>query len=316
MANNDNSKRDFLKTITTIGALGSILPLSCRAKKLHVLNTSTSYIVLSKVSYIIGQNIEQDVEKAINIIGGEQGMGKFISRGDVVVIKPNIGWTRAPELAANTNPTVIKKIIELCFNAGASKVKVTDVSTHSAKMSFKASGIEDVCKEMGADLIYPDNNRFKMMKIPNGEAIKSWQIFQDIYESDKLINVPVAKQHNLSKLTLGMKNLYGAVGGVRSKLHQQIDTTIVDLADFFRPTLVIIDAIRIMTKNGPTGGSIKDTKTINTVLASTDQVAADSIAATLFNYQPEDLPFIVKAYERGLGEYRLDNISIEKFNLD
>ena len=123
-----------------------------------------------------------------------------------------------------------------------------------------------------------------------------------ILEADCLINVPVAKHHSLTRLSLGMKNWFGAIGGRRQHLHQEISTTITDMASYFQPKLVVIDAVRILKRNGPQGGNVKDVEQINTLVVGTDQVAADAAAAPLFGIKPEELDFIVKAHQRGLGQ--------------
>jgi len=236
------------------------------------------------------------------------GMSKFVKRGDIVAIKPNIGWDRTYQQAATTNPFVIKKLIKLCYNAGAKKVRIMDNTCHSASMTFVRSGIQRVCKEVGADLIYPKENRFKNMNM-GGIAIKQWPVFVDVIEADKLINVPVAKVHALSILTLGMKNFYGAVGGNRGRLHQEIHQGIVDMARFFKPNLTVIDAVRIMIRNGTTGGSPRDVKKIDTLIAGTDYVACDAYAATLFGMKPDQVGHINLAGKYGLGVKELSKIN-------
>ena len=239
------------------------------------------------------------------------GMNRFVSNGDVVVIKPNISWARRPELAATTNPEVLEAVVELCQEAGAKKVRIADNTIHDARRCFALSGAGLVAKNTGADLIYPRSSLMRKMGV-KGNRLNIWPVYKPLVEADVVINVPVAKHHSLSTLTLGMKNWIGAVGGSRWSLHQDINQSIVDLAHFFKPTVTLIDAIRIMTKNGPSGGSTSYVQTKNTLILSDDPVAADAKAALLFNRKPKDLGFIRLAQQQGLGTYDFQKLSEKK----
>ncbi|MDY6954994.1 MAG: DUF362 domain-containing protein [Thermodesulfobacteriota bacterium] len=239
------------------------------------------------------------------------GMGQFVSRGEVVVIKPNVSWARTPELAATTNPEVIEAVIELCLDAGARKVRIADHTIHDARRCFALTGVGQVAKKTGADLVFPRPSLMKQMKL-HGQRLDVWPVFVPLVEADRVLNVPVAKDHGLSTLTLGMKNWIGAVGGRRSALHQDIHQTIVDLAQFFKPTLTLIDATRIMTKNGPSGGSPADVAVKNTLILSNDQVAADARACGLFGYAPEEIGFVRLGQKWGLGTYDPQKVSTQK----
>ena len=181
------------------------------------------------------------------------GMGRFVSKGDVVVIKPNVSWARYPQMGATTNPEVIEAVVRLCLDAGAKKVRIVDHTIHDARRCFALTGVGAVAKKTGADLVFPRSSLMKEMKL-HGNRLDVWPVFVPLVEADKVLNVPVAKVHGLSTLTLGMKNWIGGVGGRRSALHQDIHQSIVDLAQFFNPTVSLLDATRIMTKNGPSGG--------------------------------------------------------------
>jgi uncharacterized protein (DUF362 family) len=249
----------------------------------------------------IGQTPEYSVRaltgKVFEAAGGIQ---KFVSKQDVVVIKPNISWARPPDLAATTHPEVLEAVIELCQEAGAKKVRIADHTIHDARRCFAITGAGMVAKKTGADLVYPRSSLMRDMKL-QGHRLDVWPVFLPLVEADKVINLPVAKVHSLSGLTLGMKNWIGAVGGRRSALHQDIHLAIVDLAQFFRPTITLIDAIRIMIANGPSGGSRSDVSVSNRLILSDDPVAADARAAGLFNLQPQDIGFINLGEKWGLG---------------
>ncbi len=234
---------------------------------------------------------------AVAALGGIQ---RFISRGDVVAIKPNIGWDRVPAQAANTNPLVVAEMVKLCFEAGAKTVVVTDASCNEPNRCFQRSGIWRAAYAMGATVILPAEHRFRSMRM-KGDVLDQWPIYTPLINADKVINMPVAKHHNLAKFTASMKNWYGVLGGRRNRLHQSIDMSIADLATFMRPTLTVVDATRVLMRNGPQGGNIDDTRVMNQVVASLDQVAADAYCCTLIGEKPEHLKYLKLGHDRGIG---------------
>lgn len=248
------------------------------------------------------------VKRAIDAMGG---IKRFVSRGDVVVIKPNIGWDRMPIHAANTNPDVVGAVIQLAFEAGAKKVVVADGSCNDPNRCFQRSGIWRKAYSLGAEVVLPAEHRFRTTRM-KGEVLDEWPIFTTLVDADKVINVPVAKHHNLAKYTAAMKNWYGVLGGRRNRLHQNIDTSIADLATFMRPTLVVVDAMRVLMRNGPQGGNIDDTKVMNQVFATTDQVAADAYGATLIGQHRDNLPYLKMGHERGLGTMHWENLRVRE----
>jgi len=237
------------------------------------------------------------VRRAVGAMGG---MVRFVSRGDVVVVKPNIGWDRMPIHAANTNPEVVAAVIRLAFEAGAKKVVVADGSCNDPNRCFQRSGIWRASYELGAQVVLPQEHRYRTMRV-KGDVLDEWPIFTTLVDADKVINVPVAKHHNLAKYTAAMKNWYGVLGGRRNRLHQNIDTSIADLATFMRPTLVVVDAWRVLMRNGPQGGNVDDARDMHTVIATVDQVAADAYGCTLIGQKPENLPYLAMGVQRGLG---------------
>jgi len=251
---------------------------------------------------------EQLVRRAVDALGG---MAKFVSRGDVVVIKPNIGWDRMPIHAANTNPEVVAAVIKLAHEAGAKRVVVADGSCNDPNRCFQRSGIWRASYQLGAEVILPQEHRFRTMRL-KGDVLDEWPIFTTLVDADKVINVPVAKHHNLAKYTAAMKNWYGVLGGRRNRLHQNIDTSIADLATFMRPTLVVVDAWRVLVRNGPQGGNIDDAKDMHTVIASVDQVAADAYGCSLIGQRRENLPYLEMGEKRGLGTMRWENLRVKE----
>jgi uncharacterized protein (DUF362 family) len=251
---------------------------------------------------------EQLVRRAVDALGG---MRRFVSRGDHVVVKPNIGWDRMPIHAANTNPDVVAAVIRLAYEAGAKKVVVADGSCNDPNRCFQRSGIWRAAYDLGADVVLPQEHRFRTMRL-KGDVLDEWPIFTTLVDADKVINVPVAKHHNLARYTAAMKNWYGVLGGRRNRLHQNIDTSIADLATFMRPTLVVVDAWRVLVRNGPQGGNIDDARDMHTVIATADQVAADAFGCTLIGQQRENLPYLEMGEKRGLGTMRWENLRVKE----
>ena len=297
-------RRDFLKgTVATLGGLAALDVLS----PMLLAATPAS---LPDLAVVHGAAEETIVRAAIEALGG---IRRFIAKGDRVVIKPNIGWDRKPEQGANTNPEVVATLVKLCFEAGAGGVKVFDRTCNDPQRCYVQSGIEAAAKAAGAEVIHPDDRKFREVKIPNGVAIQSWPIFIDVLEADKLINVPIAKHHSLGKLTMSLKNWMGVMGDNRGRIHQRLDETLVDLATIIKPCLTVLDAVRILTANGPQGGNLADVKRLDTVIAGTDQVAIDAYGATLFGMSGADLGYVREGARRGLGVMDLSQLTIKKF---
>jgi uncharacterized protein (DUF362 family) len=247
--------------------------------------------------------------EAVNALGG---MKRFVKPGNVVVVKPNIGWDRSSEQGANTHPLVVRTVVEEAIAAGAKKVKVFDRTCNDERRCYVNSGIEAALKGMkNVEVKHLENERFKMVVL-NGRALKEWELYGEALSADVYINVPVAKHHGLSKLTLGLKNVMGIMGGNRGSIHKNLDVALADINAAMKTHLTVIDATRILTAHGPQGGDLKDVKVLNTIIASTDTVAADAYATTLFGMKPADIPVTVAAFQRGLGEMRLDRMKIVK----
>jgi uncharacterized protein (DUF362 family) len=254
--------------------------------------------VEDKLVVVRGEDPARMTAAALAAFGG---MNAFVTKGDFVVIKPNVGWDRQPEQAANTNPDVVAEVVRQCIAAGAARVLVTDVTCNDATRCFNRSGIAAAAREAGAEVQLAQEARFRDVNI--GGAMLGQQLVYDAYlEADKFINIPIAKHHALTRVTLGMKNLYGILGGNRSRLHQDIHNSLADLASFLRPSLVIIDAWRILLRNGPQGGSLADVEDRKMIVACTDQVAIDAYAGqTFFDLAVDDMPWVTLAETRGLG---------------
>ena len=294
-------RRDFIKDMAVAGLAAKFGPGALGGQ-------ATSIAAAPVLASVEGESPAAITKEAIALLGG---MNKFVGRGDKVVIKPNIGWDRTPEMAACTNPEVVKTLVELVLEAGAKKAVVIDNTTNQAKRCYVRSGIQEAVKQAGGDMLFVDDYRVKKADL-KGAWLKDWEVLLDVVEADKVINVPIAKHHSLCRLTLGMKNWLGAIGGARNQLHQGLDRAVVDLAAYFKPRLTVLDAYRILVRNGPQGGRLSDTELRKTVVAGTDPVAVDAMAATFFSVAPRELPYLGLARERGLGEFDLGKVRLEK----
>jgi uncharacterized protein (DUF362 family) len=244
----------------------------------------------------------------MNALGGMQ---RFVPHGANVIIKPNICVAyHTYEYAATTNPWVVGALVKLCLEAGAGSVKVMDSPFGGTPTeAYKISGIQDQVNSAGGQMEYMRAIKYVSINIPKAVNLTNTEIYNDILTADVLINVPIAKTHDLAGLTLGMKNLMGVIKD-RGRLHIDLGNCLTDLNSRVHSTLTVIDAVRILTRNGPTGGNLADVKELDTVIASPDIVAADSYGATLFGMKPADLAYVKVATARGLGRSDLNNLKI------
>jgi uncharacterized protein (DUF362 family) len=268
-----------------------------------------------------GDDPQALVRSAVAAIGG---MSRFVNPGARVVIKPNICTAgRSYEHAATTNPWVVAALVRLCREADASRVLVLDYPFYkSSKEAYADSGIQEEVEAAGGEVfitssfytdsdgayVWVDYDKWLPQSPAGAKRLKSFEVIDEV-------NVPIAKDHDLTRLTLGMKNLMGVVHN-RPAVHSWIAEKLPELAAFLRPALTIVDAVRVLTANGPRGGNLNDVKKMDTVIASHDIVAADSYAATLFGLAPGEIGYIAKAAEAGLGTSDLASIRIQDILLD
>ncbi|MFW6457548.1 MAG: DUF362 domain-containing protein [Planctomycetota bacterium] len=254
---------------------------------------------------------------AVDALGG---MEKLVQSGQTVYIKPNIAWMKPPEMGANTNPWVVAALVEMCRNAGASHVRVMDHTiSPNPEPSYAMSGIADAAGKAGADILTVEEDRFREMPIPDALALEQWYFYEDFIspgDCDVLINVPVLKDHGTSRLTIGMKNVFGMVGGERGDLHRNIHRKMADLNRLIRIDLTVMDAYRVMRDNGPTGGRPQDVDNsrdgARRIVAGTDVVAVDAYGASMFDYSPEDVGFIKYGAASGVGRSDWENMVVEE----
>lgn len=317
-------RREFLQRMLALGggalATAAILSLlSCSREETPELPSDNvtppppppagaAYLSVTR-----GDNPTSLVQRSISALGGIE---RFVKPGNDVIIKPNIcGSGRTPEYATTTNPEVMAALVALCLGAGAKRVRVMDLpfaSISSSEGAYDSSGIAEAVGKAGGEMEVMASMKFQNTPVPNGQSITSCRVYQDILETDVLIDVPIAKHHGNTILTLGMKNLLGVVDDAPSYHTANLSERVVDLNTLVRPHLVVVDAIRILMNNGPTGGNLNDVKLMNTIIASHDIVAADSYGATLFGMTGDDLPIVRGGARRGLGTMDLSSIKIEE----
>jgi uncharacterized protein (DUF362 family) len=243
-------------------------------------------------------------------------MSHFVPNGSDVVIKPNICVaSHTFEYAATTNPTVVATLVHLCFAAGARRVRVMDRPfSGTAQQAYQRSGIGDAVREASGEMEIMSAMKYLDTDIPHGIDIRTWPVYRDVLDTDVLINVPIAKHHGLARLTLSLKNLMGLIERP-NHFHRNLGQRVADLYSLVRPHLTVIDAVRILTNRGPTGGDLTDVEVKNTVIASHDGVAADSYATTLFGLTGSDIPYLRAAAAMGLGTTDLAAVRVEEVDL-
>ena len=246
-----------------------------------------------------GDDPARNTRAAIEKLCGPDGVRTFLKPGDVVVVKPNIGWPLVPEMGATVHPAVVAEVVRLCLAAGAAKVKVFDNSVGTDSKCYEFSGIEKAARDAGADVFLCARHRFRDVRFdaPGVQRLVEWPLYEDALTADVFVNVAVAKTHNASLVTLCMKNLMGIQGGDRGKMHQEIHQNLADLNCVVQPTLNILDATRVLVMEGPGGGRKEYAVKADTVLCGTSAVTVDAWAA-----DPANLPW--KAGHHDLASVR------------
>ena len=305
-------RREFLRQALLVIAASGCLPLGAWTPAFGAAPAAAAPLL----AVAKNGSPEALTRAAVEKLGG---MKKFVAKGDNVIVKPNIGWDRTVELAANSHPEVVKAVVAMCLEAGARQVKVMDRTCNDPRRCYKRSGIQDAVLSLGdpaAMVEHIDERKFVEvpLKNPAGE-LKSWTFYKDALEADKIINVPVAKHHNATRLTMSLKNVMGLLGGNRGNIHHDLDRNIAELNQVFRFHLHILDAVRVLTANGPQGGKVKDVRDLHTVAACTDPVALDAFGATLFGITAADVPHILYAAKLGLGQSDLSQVKFAMANL-
>lgn len=295
--------------ITGAYAFAGVITPSLKAGERLSPRPGRKYKTDYDLTEVKGENPYDITVKAVELLGG---MDRFVKKGDIVVVKPNIAWNRKPEYAANTNPEVVAALVKMAKDAGAKRVRVFDNPCNAIRMTYQNSGIAEAARNAGADIIYPADWKYQPGGFPEGSAMHDWPINRDAVDCDCFINVPVAKNHRLTTLTLSMKNLMGVCGGRRGVMHRRINPNLAELTRFIKPDLTVVDAYRILVANGPSGGNLSDVRTVKTVTASADPVLADAHASSFFGIDPSGIDHIALADRAGLGSMNVSAAKIRK----
>jgi uncharacterized protein (DUF362 family) len=302
------NRRTFIKGATGL-TFASILGESLPPYGTLVHASSEADLAIAK-----GGSPAQLLEGAMAPLGG---MGRFVKKGQRVVIKANIAWARTPDQACTNNPDLLFALVKMCYEAGAKKVAVWDHTCDNYQFCFTRSGLKEAGQKAGADVLSGHGrNVYKRVEIPRAKKLKTAEVLRDVLEADVFINFPIPKQHFATELTLGMKNLIGIVWDMEQLHKIDLHQCIADINTLRKPDLVVVDAIRILTTNGPKGpGKTEDR---GEVICSTDIVAADAYSASFFKnprtgkpFRPEEVRFVKHAYDLGLGQIDLSKVRMK-----
>lgn len=310
-------RRDFFKSLALAGAVFTVKQSG--AMTLMNMQTSPSGRPSGPGNFdlvaVLGGEPDQMFQKAITEMGG---IGKFIRRGQTVIVKPNIAWDRAPEYAANTNPILVGEIVRQCINLGAKEVLVFDHTCDEWRKCYANSGIEAAVHAAGGRML-PANleSYYKPVSLPRGRSLKATKIFETLLEADTWINVPILKHHGGSRMTIAMKNLMGIVWDRRFFHANNLHQCIADVCTLQqKPVLNVVDAYRLMKANGPQGRSLADVVLSKGIFLSHDMVAVDTAATNFFNQVREmplrDVEHLFKGEELNVGTTNLESLRISR----
>ncbi|MFC1736250.1 DUF362 domain-containing protein [Candidatus Hydrogenedentota bacterium] len=322
-ADSKHSRRQFIRATGAAGlVLGGLAAPGCGKKddgETAAAKVSRKSALSGDLAIASGEDPAAMTRAAVDALGG---MGKLVRSGDIVVVKPNIGWEKKPEFCATTNPMVVAAVVEMCFEAGAKKVRVFDRPCNDPNRTYVKSGIQEAAEKAGAEtpIFRPDDPLYRPLNI-GGRILQTWPAHGYATEADVFINVPVAKHHDLARVTLGMKNLMGIVGGERGDWHKEfLHERIAEFTAAFTPDLTILDAYRRLAAHGPTGGRLQDVdnsrKGARRIITSVDPVAVDAYGTTLFDgLAPADIKYIQYAAELGVGEADLGVVTKKEITI-
>ena len=310
-------RRDFLKALAATGAIITIKPGKAMDVLTQRMPVSPAGETVDLVA-VMGGEPDAMFKRGIEELGG---IKQFIKAGQKVVVKPNIGWDKTPELAGNTNPVLVAEITRQCFAAGAREVVVFDHTCDECRKTYKTSGIEDAARAVGATVVHADQeSSYRSVSLPLGKNLKETKIHEAILGCDAWINVPVLKHHGGANLSISMKNYMGIVWN-RPYFHSHdLQQCIADVCTFSkRPVLNVVDAYRLLKTNGPQGRSTSDVVLTKGLFISHDIVAVDTAAARFFN-QVREMPLekighLANGEAMQLGTMSLDTLNVKRIRL-
>jgi len=253
--------------------------------------------------------------KALEAIGG---ISRFVKKGQQVVLKPNMSFARTPDFSASTHPLVVATVAQACIEAGAQQVLVLDHTLQRAELCLERTGIRDACKSIPGVhvLALQERKFFREIKIPQGKVLESVEVMKDVLDSPVLINIPVAKSHSATGVSLGMKGLMCLIW-YRESFHSKynINQAIADLGTVIKPQLTILDATRALASGGPGGPG--EVKKPNLIVAGIDPVAVDSYGVSIApwygqNFKGRQVEHLLLAHQRGLGKIDIEQLKIFK----
>lgn len=245
-------------------------------------------------------------------IAGIGGMGRFVKKGATVIVKPNICISdRSYDMAATTNPWVVAAVVKMALEAGAASVKVMDNPfSGDAARAYETSGIQEQVKAAGGQMVLMSTRGY-VKKPLKSKFLEEVEVYDEVLKADVVINVPLVKDHSLSTMTAGLKNMMGLVS-YPAAMHIDLESTIPYLYEIVKPELTVMDCTRVLTRGGPEGGDPAWVKKLDKVIASTDGVAADTYACQFLSLKPDQLPYLAFAQGLGLGQTDLSKVAIKE----
>jgi uncharacterized protein (DUF362 family) len=297
------TRRKFLKT----AAAGITLGLAGRPSFLEA-KEEYDLVVIS------GEPVAA-TRKALEALGG---ISRFVKKGQRVILKPNMSFSRTPDFGATTHPLVIATVAQACIEAGAQQVLVLDHTLQRAELCLERAGIREACKNIpGAHVLALQERKFfQEIKISQGKILERVEVMKELLDNPVLINIPVAKSHSATGVSMGMKGLMGLIWD-RESFHSKynINQAIADLGTVIKPQLTVLDATRALASGGPGGpGEVKKT---NLIIAGTDPIAVDSYGVSVVpwygqNFKGRQVEHLLISHQRGLGKIDIDQLKIFK----
>lgn len=311
-------RREFIKKGAAItaaaGATLFVQPLACSPKKDKEFGAKvpgkneTPDLVAIK-----GGMPDKMFDAGIKAIGGIE---RFVKKGQTVLVKPNIGWNVPPENGGNTNPLLVKRVVESCLEAGAAKVIVFDHTCNTEASCYKNSGIAEVVKKAGGTMVTGNvKSHYHEVEVPGAKVLKKTEVHEQVINADVFINIPVLKNHMSTQVTSAIKNLMGCIWDRMAYHYSDLSRSIAEFCLYRKPDLNIVDAYTVMTQNGPRGVSPEDLKLMKMQIISPDIVAADAAAIKIYGAEPADIAHVKIAHELGIGNMNLNELKIKKISI-